>query len=156
MPGGKAKDLSHTFPRPSVKVEDIWNEVCYVLPITRATLTGISISSTMFLRFVFDISCSAVLLDRNIYPRAAMPANLFLSLLSQVRNLHNQAVVHPIFDQGKQRALTIGMLDNVSHKYARRATEYHLHTTTLNRLRVTYVPWPCGVSRCSKYIPSDK
>ena len=28
MPGGRAKDLSHTFPRPSVKVEDIWNEVC--------------------------------------------------------------------------------------------------------------------------------
>jgi poly [ADP-ribose] polymerase 2/3/4 len=27
MPGGRAKDLSSTFPRPSVKVEDIWNEV---------------------------------------------------------------------------------------------------------------------------------
>ncbi|KAH8928429.1 PARP-domain-containing protein [Atractiella rhizophila] len=26
MPGGKAKDLSSTFPRPSVKVEDCWNE----------------------------------------------------------------------------------------------------------------------------------
>ncbi len=91
MPGGKAKDLSHTFPRPSVKVEDIWNEVCSALPMTRTFLTGISISSTMFLRFVFAISCSAALLDRNIYPRAAMPANLFLSLLSQVRNFDNQA-----------------------------------------------------------------
>jgi poly [ADP-ribose] polymerase len=27
MPGGQAKDLSSTFPRPSVKCEDIWNEV---------------------------------------------------------------------------------------------------------------------------------
>ncbi len=27
MPGGRAKDLSSTFPRPSVKCEDIWNEV---------------------------------------------------------------------------------------------------------------------------------
>lgn len=26
MPGARARDLSHTFPRPSVKVEDIWNE----------------------------------------------------------------------------------------------------------------------------------
>ena len=27
MPGGRAKDLSSTFPRPSVKCEDVWNEV---------------------------------------------------------------------------------------------------------------------------------
>ena len=27
MPSGKAKDLSSTFPRPSVKCEEIWNEV---------------------------------------------------------------------------------------------------------------------------------
>ena len=27
MPGGHAKDLSSTFPRPSVKCEDNWNEV---------------------------------------------------------------------------------------------------------------------------------
>ncbi|QRW00536.1 poly(ADP)-ribose polymerase PARP protein [Ceratobasidium sp. AG-Ba] len=26
MPSGKAKDMSHTFPKPSVKVEDNWNE----------------------------------------------------------------------------------------------------------------------------------
>lgn len=30
MPGGQAKDLSSTFPRPSVKCEDIWNEVSFI------------------------------------------------------------------------------------------------------------------------------
>jgi hypothetical protein len=28
MPASKAKDMSSTFPQPSIKVEDNWNEVC--------------------------------------------------------------------------------------------------------------------------------
>jgi hypothetical protein len=51
MPSGKAKDMSSTFPQPSIKVEDNWNEVRLITP-----LHG-SIYSRVFWQYiVYDVA----------------------------------------------------------------------------------------------------
>jgi hypothetical protein len=56
MPAGKAEDVSSTFPTPTVKVEDNWNEVSFNLCSEPHTLTlPASISFTMSPKFVRDI-----------------------------------------------------------------------------------------------------